>query len=167
MLQLIAEGRTTKQIAQLLDISVKTVETHRAQLMERLNIHDVAGLARATVESVAENTSDAQVAPLLRVQIVGRTAYLLALAFAAVGSMSAFDSGGGPVAAECGLPDMRSTSVTPQREHPRGRERRVEHVLEHRCGVSVERVTEAATACGDMGEAVAMLEDPGLHRHRR
>jgi ABC-type branched-subunit amino acid transport system substrate-binding protein len=36
-------------------------------------------------------------------------------AFAAVGSMSAFDSGGGPVAAECGLPDMRSTSVTPQR----------------------------------------------------
>ena len=49
VLQLIAEGRTTKQIAQLLDISVKTVETHRAQLMERLNIHDVAGLVRYAI----------------------------------------------------------------------------------------------------------------------
>ncbi len=49
VLQLIAEGRTTKQIGQLLDISVKTVETHRAQLMERLNIHDVAGLVRYAI----------------------------------------------------------------------------------------------------------------------
>jgi len=49
VLQMIAEGRTTKQIAQLLDISVKTVETHRAQLMERLNIHDVAGLVRYAI----------------------------------------------------------------------------------------------------------------------
>jgi DNA-binding NarL/FixJ family response regulator len=49
VLQLIAEGKTTKQIAQLLDISVKTVETHRAQLMERLNIHDVAGLVRYAI----------------------------------------------------------------------------------------------------------------------
>lgn len=46
ILQLIAEGMTTKEIAQTLKISVKTVETHRAQLMERLNIHDVAGLVR-------------------------------------------------------------------------------------------------------------------------
>jgi DNA-binding NarL/FixJ family response regulator len=46
ILQLIAEGATTKEIAQTLNISVKTVETHRAQLMERLNIHDVAGLVR-------------------------------------------------------------------------------------------------------------------------
>jgi len=49
VLRLIAEGRTTKQIAQVLEISVKTVETHRAQLMERLNIHDVAGLVRYAI----------------------------------------------------------------------------------------------------------------------
>lgn len=49
VLRLIAEGRTTKQIAQLLEISVKTVETHRAQLMERLGIHDVAGLVRYAI----------------------------------------------------------------------------------------------------------------------
>ena len=49
VLRFIAEGRTTKQIAQVLDISVKTVETHRAQLMERLGIHDVAGLVRYAI----------------------------------------------------------------------------------------------------------------------
>jgi DNA-binding NarL/FixJ family response regulator len=49
VLRLIAEGRTTKQIAQALEISVKTVETHRAQLMERLGIHDVAGLVRYAI----------------------------------------------------------------------------------------------------------------------
>lgn len=49
VLRLIAEGRTTKQIAQMLAISVKTVETHRAQLMERLDIHDVAGLVRYAI----------------------------------------------------------------------------------------------------------------------
>jgi DNA-binding NarL/FixJ family response regulator len=49
VLRLIAEGRTTKQIAQMLTISVKTVETHRAQLMERLDIHDVAGLVRYAI----------------------------------------------------------------------------------------------------------------------
>src|SRR5690242_15625886 len=49
VLRLIAEGRTTKQIAQVLAISVKTVETHRAQLMERLGIHDVAGLVRYAI----------------------------------------------------------------------------------------------------------------------
>ena len=46
ILQLIAEGKTTKEIAQLLTLSAKTVEMHRAQLMERLDIHDVAGLVR-------------------------------------------------------------------------------------------------------------------------
>lgn len=45
-LQLIAEGRSTKSIAQLLSISAKTVETHRAQIMERLGIHDIPGLVR-------------------------------------------------------------------------------------------------------------------------
>lgn len=49
VLRLIAEGRTTKQIAQELEISVKTVETHRSQLMERLGIHDVAGLVRYAI----------------------------------------------------------------------------------------------------------------------
>lgn len=46
ILQLIAEGKNTKEIAYLLNVSVKTVETHRAQLMDRLQIHDVAGLVR-------------------------------------------------------------------------------------------------------------------------
>jgi DNA-binding NarL/FixJ family response regulator len=49
VLQLIAEGNTMNRIAKLLGISVKTVETHRAQLMERLDIHDVAGLVRYAV----------------------------------------------------------------------------------------------------------------------
>jgi DNA-binding NarL/FixJ family response regulator len=51
ILQLIAEGRNTKEIASDLDISVKTVESHRLQLMERLNIHDVPGLVRYAVRS--------------------------------------------------------------------------------------------------------------------
>jgi DNA-binding NarL/FixJ family response regulator len=46
IVQLIAEGNSTKEIAFLLKVSVKTVEAHRAQLMERLGIHDVAGLVR-------------------------------------------------------------------------------------------------------------------------
>jgi DNA-binding NarL/FixJ family response regulator len=46
VLKMIAEGHATKEIARRLAISVKTVETHRAQLMERLNIHDIAGLVR-------------------------------------------------------------------------------------------------------------------------
>ena len=46
ILQLIAEGNSTKQIAKKLGVSVKTVETHRAQLMSRLDIHDIAGLVR-------------------------------------------------------------------------------------------------------------------------
>ena len=44
ILQLIAEGRSTKEIAFALKVSIKTVETHRAALMDRLGIHDVAGL---------------------------------------------------------------------------------------------------------------------------
>lgn len=46
VLKMIAEGHATKEIARHLAISVKTVETHRAQLMDRLNIHDIAGLVR-------------------------------------------------------------------------------------------------------------------------
>ena len=46
VLQLIAEGRSTREIAERLHLSPKTIETHRAQLMERLQIFDVAGLTR-------------------------------------------------------------------------------------------------------------------------
>lgn len=46
ILQLIAEGNSTKEIAGNLNLSAKTVETHRAQLMERLDIYDVASLVR-------------------------------------------------------------------------------------------------------------------------
>lgn len=49
VLRLIAEGQTTKSMARALGISVKTVETHRAQLMDRLGIHDVAGLVRHAI----------------------------------------------------------------------------------------------------------------------
>lgn len=44
ILQLIAEGKSTKEIAFQLNVSVKTVETHRSALMDRLGIHDIAGL---------------------------------------------------------------------------------------------------------------------------
>jgi DNA-binding NarL/FixJ family response regulator len=46
VLQLIAEGQSTKEIARRLDLSVKTVDTHRSQLMKQLDIHEVAGLVR-------------------------------------------------------------------------------------------------------------------------
>ncbi len=46
VLQRIAEGQSTRDIALSLHLSVKTVETHRAELMRRLDIHDVAGLTR-------------------------------------------------------------------------------------------------------------------------
>jgi len=49
ILKAIASGRTTKQIAFDLGLSIKTIETHRAQLMERLDIHDVAGLVRFSI----------------------------------------------------------------------------------------------------------------------
>jgi DNA-binding NarL/FixJ family response regulator len=51
VLTLIAEGYSTKDIARALGISVKTVETHRAQLMERLGIHDVASLVRYAIRT--------------------------------------------------------------------------------------------------------------------
>ena len=46
VLRLVAAGKSTKEIAFVLKLSVKTVETHRAQIMERLGIRDVAGLVR-------------------------------------------------------------------------------------------------------------------------
>ena len=49
VLQLIAEGRSMKEIAALLCISVKTVETHRMRLMGKLDIHETAGLVRYAI----------------------------------------------------------------------------------------------------------------------
>jgi len=49
VLQRLAAGRSTREIAVELDLSVKTVETHRAQLMNRLGIHTIAGLVRYAV----------------------------------------------------------------------------------------------------------------------
>lgn len=49
VLQLIAEGKCNKEIGALLGISVKTVEKHRQQVMNKLNIHDVAGLTRHAI----------------------------------------------------------------------------------------------------------------------
>ncbi len=46
VLQLVAEGLSTKEIARRLDLSVKTVDTHRSQLMKQLDIHEVTGLVR-------------------------------------------------------------------------------------------------------------------------
>jgi DNA-binding NarL/FixJ family response regulator len=51
ILQLIAEGQSTKEIGYRLNLSGKTVETHRRLLMQRLDIHDVAGLARFAIRA--------------------------------------------------------------------------------------------------------------------
>jgi DNA-binding NarL/FixJ family response regulator len=57
VLQLVAEGAANKQVAAELGISVKTVEKHRQQLMDKLNIHDTAGLTRhAIATGVIENS---------------------------------------------------------------------------------------------------------------
>ncbi len=49
VLQRVAEGGANKQVAQELGISIKTVEKHRQQLMNKLNIHDTAGLTRHAI----------------------------------------------------------------------------------------------------------------------
>jgi two-component system response regulator NreC len=49
VLQLIAEGKSTKEVASLLDISVKTAESHRTRLMHKLDIHETASLVRYAV----------------------------------------------------------------------------------------------------------------------
>lgn len=58
VLQLIAEGYSNKQIAGQLTISIKTVEKHRQQVMNKLNIHDVAGLTRYAIsKGVVDRTA--------------------------------------------------------------------------------------------------------------
>src|SRR3954451_21195746 len=51
VLQLIGEGNNTKEMADLLRVSVKTIEAHRLQLMQRLGIHDVPGLVRFAIRN--------------------------------------------------------------------------------------------------------------------
>ncbi|MGK0455858.1 MAG: DNA-binding NarL/FixJ family response regulator [Zhongshania aliphaticivorans] len=63
VLQLVAEGNANKQIAALLGISIKTVEKHRQQLMDKLNIHETAGLTRhaiatGVIESCTQGTTE-------------------------------------------------------------------------------------------------------------
>jgi DNA-binding NarL/FixJ family response regulator len=49
VVQLIAEGRTTKEVAQILGMSVKTAEFHRGRLMEKLDVHETASLVRYAI----------------------------------------------------------------------------------------------------------------------
>ena len=49
VLQLLAEGKSTRKIASILEVGVKTVETYRQQIMEKLNIHSIAGLTKFAV----------------------------------------------------------------------------------------------------------------------
>jgi DNA-binding NarL/FixJ family response regulator len=49
VLQLVAEGRANKQVAAELGISIKTVEKHRQHLMDKLDIHETAGLTRYAI----------------------------------------------------------------------------------------------------------------------
>jgi DNA-binding NarL/FixJ family response regulator len=51
ILQLVAEGKSSKEVATLLGLSAKTVEAHRSQIMDRLGIHDLAGLVRYAIRS--------------------------------------------------------------------------------------------------------------------
>jgi len=60
VLQLIAEGHTNKEIATLLTLSVKTVEAHRARVMEKLRIHNVAGLTRYAISRGITSTAEAK-----------------------------------------------------------------------------------------------------------
>ena len=49
VLQLIAEGHTNREVANILKLSVKTVDVHRSHIMEKLNIHDVTGLVKYSI----------------------------------------------------------------------------------------------------------------------
>ena len=49
VLQLVAEGKTTKEIARLLGVGVKTAENHRTRILSKLDIHETAGLVRYAI----------------------------------------------------------------------------------------------------------------------
>jgi DNA-binding NarL/FixJ family response regulator len=65
VLQLIAEGQANKQIAAELCISIKTVEKHRQQVMNKLNIHDVAGLTRHAISRGIIESNGGATKPIL------------------------------------------------------------------------------------------------------
>jgi DNA-binding NarL/FixJ family response regulator len=65
VLQLIAEGRANKQIAAELCISIKTVEKHRQQVMDKLGIHDVAGLTRHAISKGIIESNAAGLQPVV------------------------------------------------------------------------------------------------------
>jgi two-component system response regulator NreC len=50
VLQLIAEGKSTREVAQLLGVSVKTAESHRTHIMKKLRINQTAGLVRYALQ---------------------------------------------------------------------------------------------------------------------
>lgn len=58
VLQLLAEGRTSKEIAGALDVSPKTVEAHRRQIMDKLGIHNVAGLTKYAIREGLTSVDD-------------------------------------------------------------------------------------------------------------
>jgi len=58
VLQLLAEGKNTKEIASALNVSVKTVETHRAQIMGRLDLHSVAELTKFAIREGLTSLED-------------------------------------------------------------------------------------------------------------
>ncbi|MBU0513743.1 MAG: response regulator transcription factor [Proteobacteria bacterium] len=58
VLQLLAEGRTSKEIAGALDVSPKTVEAHRRQIMDKLDIHSVAGLTKYAIRDGLTSVDD-------------------------------------------------------------------------------------------------------------
>lgn len=49
VLQLIAEGKSTKEVAAILSVSVKTIDTHRQHIMDKLDIHNIAELTRYAI----------------------------------------------------------------------------------------------------------------------
>jgi DNA-binding NarL/FixJ family response regulator len=51
VLQLVAEGKTTKEIGTILGVSTKTADAHRTRLMQKLDFHDIAGLTRYAIRS--------------------------------------------------------------------------------------------------------------------
>ena len=57
-LQLMAEGNSTKEIARQLHVSVKTIETHRQHIMEKLDIHSVAGLTKYAISEGLTSLDD-------------------------------------------------------------------------------------------------------------
>lgn len=58
IVQLIAEGKRNKEIAEVLNVSVKTVESHRSNVMDMLDIHDVAGLVRFAIRTGLTSADD-------------------------------------------------------------------------------------------------------------